>query len=176
VLLYILAGVAVLILLNLLLKWLATQPAKYRDVTTPILRYLLREVYVRGFDGGYLHIDLRRSSTYFRVYKTIVSQGVVHLAMRVPPATQAVVGLGTVEQALSKNGFHDLMTRGAVSHDKNGNLVIDCGTGIAQATVIVEFLLRQAFHAEQKGDCVAYGGNCHPDPRAHPGFDTAPLP
>jgi hypothetical protein len=175
VLLYILVGVAVVVSLHLFLKWLATQPAKYRDLTTPILRYLLREVYVRGFDGGYLHIDLRRSRTYFRVYKTIVAHGVVRLTVRIPPTAQTLVGPGTIERELSENGFRDLMTRGAISHDKNGDLVIDCGSGIAQATVIVEFLLRQVFSAEKKGDCVAYARNCHLDPRAHPGFDTAPL-
>lgn len=175
-LLYILAGIVVVVLLNLLMKWLVTQPAKYRDLTTPILRYLLREVYVRGFDGAYLHIDLRRSGTYFRVYKTMVSHGVARLTVSVPPVAQALVGHGTVEQALNENGFQGLVTRGAVSHDANGDLVIDCGSGIAQATVIVEFLLRQVFHVEEEGDGVAYARNCHPDPRAHPGFDTAPLP
>jgi hypothetical protein len=175
-LLYILAGILVLVLLHLLLKWLATHSVKFRNLTTPVLRYLLRELYVRGLDGGYLHVDIRRSGAYFRVYKTIISHGVVRLTVHVPPNVQALVGPGAVEQALGENGFEGLMARGDISADKNGDLVIECGSGISQATVIVEFLMQRVFHVAPERDCVAYVRDFHLDPRAHPGFDTAPLP
>ena len=176
VLLYILAGSAVLALLHLTLKWLATHSVKFRELTTPTLRYLLRELYVRALDGGYLHVDIRRSGAYFRVYKTIISHGVVRLTVHVPPNAQELVGPGVVEQALGENGFEGLVARGDVSHGKNGDLVIECGSGIDQATVIVEFLMQRVFHVAPERDCVAYLRDFHLDPRAHPGFDRAPLP
>ena len=175
-LLYVIAGTAVLVLLHLLLEWLGSQPAKFRDLTTPTLRYLLRELYVRGLDGAYLHIDLRRSGANFRVYKTIISHGVVRLRVRVPPDAQALVGLGAFEQALSENGFESLIARGGVGYGENGDLVVDCGSGITQASVIVEFLLQRVFRVAPERDCVAYMRHFHLDPRAQPGFDTAPLP
>lgn len=129
-LLYVLAGVAAVALLHLLLKRLATLPAKYHELTTPTLQYRLRGLYGRGLGGAYLQIDLRRTGAYVQVYKTILSRGVVQLSVHVPSGAQTLVEPRAIERAFSEHGFAPLSAGRSVCGRVEG-LVQEVGLGPA---------------------------------------------
>ena len=73
-------GIVVLFIL-LVLNKLGMRPAKYRDLDTPRLRSLLDVLYVRGLDGGFLHVAVIKSQQFVRVYKCIHRPDVVSLEL-----------------------------------------------------------------------------------------------
>ena len=167
---YVAIGLALLLILNRL----GRRPAKYRDLDTPRLRSLLEVLYVRGLDGGFLHVAVIGSQQFIRVYKHIGGPDQVALLAHVPEVTYSALGLDHVTQAIQAYGLPTFLgARAGIG--SAGDLIVDCGTKVSRAVVATEFLLRSVLCLDPERECVAHIERAHPNPRAHPGLATRPT-
>jgi len=150
------------------------RPAKYRDLDTPGLRSLFDLLYVRGLDGGFLHVAVIGSRQFIRVYKHIGGPDQVTLRVHVPQVTYSGLGLDHVTHAMQAYGLPTFLRAGA-GIGSPGDLIVDCGTEVSRAVVATEFLLRNVRCLDPERECVAHIERAHPNPRAHPGLATRPT-
>src|SRR2546427_9472304 len=120
---YVAIGLALVLILNRV----GMRPAKYRDLDTPCLRSLLALLYVRGLDGGFLHVAVIGSRQFVRVYKHISGPDQVALRAHVPEVTYSALGLDHVTHTIQAYGLPTFLRAGAGSGSA-GDLVVDCGT------------------------------------------------
>ena len=166
-------GAAIVFVLVTLNRW-GMRPAKYRDLDTPRLRSLLELLFVRGQDGGYLHVGLIGSPRFLRVYKYICRPEEVELRAHIPQETYADRGLEPTKEALDAAGFSPSLRNSATGIGSADDLVVNCGPGISRAVVVLEFLLRDLLQLDPERQCIAHIANAHPNPWAHPGFAARP--
>jgi len=150
-------GIVVLFIL-LVLGRLGMRPAKYRDLDTPGLRSLLDLLYVRGLDGGFLHVAVIKSQQFVRVYKCIHRPDVVSLELHIPRSTYQHLEVPTAMDTLNALGAHVFtgQPRGVASGEPRDSLVIDCGPGISRALVVLESVLRDVLQLDPERQCVAH--------------------
>ena len=150
-------GIVVLFIL-LVLNRLGLRPAKYRDLDTPRLRSLLDLLYVRGVDGGFLHVAVIKSVQFVRVYKCIQQPDVVSLELHIPRSAYQHLEVPTAMDTLNSLGAQ-LSTgqmRGIASGEPRDSLVIDCGPGISRVLVVLESVLRDVLQLDPERQCVAH--------------------
>ncbi len=169
---YVVIAAAIVLVLTAVNR-LGSRPAQYRDLDTPGLRSLLELLYVRGLDGGYLHVAVIGSSQFLRVYKYIRGPEEVVLKAHIPQVTYAPLGLERTQETLQAHGFAASIG-GPGGAGNTDDLVVGCGPLISRSVVVTEFLLRDLLHLDPERQCVAHIERAHPNPWAHPGFAAAP--